>query len=445
MKFSIITFGCQMNVADSQWLARALSARGFAEGPLDGADMVILNTCSVRDKPEQKVYSELGRLEHKFKGKARPLVAVGGCVAQQVGASMMDRFARVRLVFGTDGLAMVPEALERLAGDPSLRLSLTDFSQDFLPRDPHLDDGPAAPTGFVTIMQGCDNYCAYCIVPFVRGRQKSRPAGDILAECRALAERGARDITLLGQNVNSYGQDNCGDGTGFADLLRHVAAIPGVERLRFTTSHPKDLSPEVIRAFGDLPNLAPRLHLPLQSGSDTVLARMGRKYDTARYLSLVDALRQARPDIELTTDLIVGFPGETDADLHATLDVMGRVRFMHSFSFKYSDRPGARATKMEPKVPDEEKSARLEALQNLQDELTTDDLRTQVGKTLHVLFEGGSRHQKKQGFSWRGRDPWGRTINVPVQSETDLTGSTRAVRILTAKQHSLLGEMEGAP
>ena len=445
MNFAIITYGCQMNAADSQWLARSLTARGMEESGLDDADLVVLNTCSVRDKPEQKVYSELGRLEHRYKGNSKPVVAVGGCVAQQVGANIMKRFPRVRLVFGTDGLAMTPDGLERILASPDLRLSLTDFCEDFLERDLALSpDQKTGPSAFVTIMQGCDNFCSYCIVPFVRGRQKSRTAKDVLAEVRALAGHGAREITLLGQNVNSYGQDKTGDGTSFPQLLRQVAAVDGIQRIRFTTSHPKDLSPELIAAFGDLEALCPRLHLPVQSGSDAVLERMGRKYDRAHYIKLVRDLHAARPDMKFSTDFIVGFPGESEDDFAATLTLLDEIGYMHSFFFKYSDRPGARAAKYGGKLEESVKAERLARLQTLQDEKTSADLAAQVGKNLPVLIEGGSKHQNKQGFSWRGRDPWGRTVNLPGPATPDLTGTILPVTIRLAKQHSLYGEMEGA-
>jgi len=302
---------------------------------------------------------------------------------------------------------------------------------------------------FVNIMQGCDNFCAYCIVPYTRGRQKSRAPAAVLAECRTRVEQGAREITLLGQNVNSYGQDLShgdagGTGLGFAELLRQVAAIPGLARLRFTTSHPKDIDPAVIRAFGELPNLCPALHLPLQAGSDEVLKRMGRKYDRARYLGIVSALRAARPDIALTTDLIVGFPGEGEEDFLQTLEIMELVRFESSFSFRYSDRPGVAATRLRPKVPDEVGQERLLRLQSLQNGITKESLKALEGCETDVLLEAMSRRQDQGGHFWRGRDPGGRVVNVRMpgvrMSGADLAGRMVRVRILEAKNHSLLAE-----
>ncbi len=445
MNFHIISFGCQMNANDSDWLVRALESRGWTEAPEDQARVFIVNTCSVRDKPEQKVYSLLGRLEQHARRDANVFAAVGGCVAQQVGRGFFERFPFVRLVFGTDAVALAPAALERLAESSDERLALLDFLPTYAEReDPVPGPGSGPAQAFVNIMQGCDNFCAYCIVPYVRGRQKSRDPGAVLAECRSLAARGVREITLLGQNVNSFGLDNGGAGVSFAQLLRQVADIPGVERLRFTTSHPKDIAGEVVAAFGELPNLCPALHLPLQSGSDAMLQRMGRRYDTARYLDIVERLRRARPDIALSTDLIVGFPGESEADFQATLDMIRRVGFESSFSFKYSDRPGVAAARMKPKVSEEVAAARLEHLQNLQNTLTKDCLEKCVGTLTVVLIEGPSRKQDAGALSWRGRDPAGRTVNLAHDGGADLTGKMVPVRLVEAKKHSLVGEKAGA-
>lgn len=381
-----------MNASDSDWLARSLRARGFTESPFDEASVYILNTCSVRDKPEQKVYSELGRIARRCKvaGREDVTVCVGGCVAQQVGAPLIKRFPQVRLLFGTDGIARAPEAISRLMEEPRLRLSLLEFAGEYEEREAAEPEGSPS-SAFVNIMQGCDNFCTYCIVPYVRGRQKSRQAGAVLDECRGLLERGVREITLLGQNVNSYGQDGPGGDIGFAGLLRSVAALPGLERLRFVTPHPKDIAPEVIAAFGEMESLCPRLHLPLQSGSDTILKKMGRRYDTAKYMEIVHALRRARPDILLTTDIIVGFPGETEEDFQATMRMMQEVDFAASFSFVYSDRPHAKAVLLPGKVERQEALERLSRLQEWQNEANDRVLASQVGKTLTVLVEGRSQ------------------------------------------------------
>lgn len=454
MLFSIITFGCQMNAGDSEWLARTLRGMGWEEIPPDKAaqaDVVVINTCSVRKKPEEKVYSLLGRLRDAMRDNPRAFVAVGGCLAQQVGEEFFRRFPQVRLVFGTDGAAAAPQAIERLAAEPGLRLSLLDFAERYEPRERHWPDEKVASQAFVTIMQGCDNFCAYCIVPHVRGRQKSRPAADVLTECREWLARGATEITLLGQNVNSYGQDASGDGTGFADLLRSVSALPGLRWLRFVTSHPKDIAPEVIRAFAELDNLAPKLHLPVQSGSDRILSLMGRKYDRARYLDIVARLREARPDIALSTDLIVGFPTETEAEFRETLSLMEEARFESSFSFLYNDRPGVRACAIEPKVADAVKTRRLLELQALQERLTEEAYAAWVGREIEVVFERGSRKDGPgESLSLAGRDPYGRVVNVAlptdgVKHEDDLTGQTARVTITMAKKHSLNATLAETP
>ena len=441
--FHILTFGCQMNVNDSSWLARSLVQHGFTESGIDRAGVVILNTCSVRDKPEQKVYSALARIRHETRHTPGAFAVVAGCVAQQIGSGFFDRFPQVRLVVGGDGLAMAPQAIESLCEDNSLRLNLTDFSTVYPERDPALPESGAdiPPVAYVNIMQGCDNFCAYCIVPYTRGRQKSRSAAAILDECRALLANGAKEITLLGQNVDSYGLDAGAAGCpSFAQLLRSVAELPGLHRLRFVSVHPKDMDPEVIAMFGEYPNICPRLHLPLQAGSDAVLARMRRQYTMAKFMEIVDALRRARPDIALSTDLIVGFPGETDAQFEETLEAMRRVKFMSSFSFCYSDRPGTAASRIVNKVLPTVKARRLEILQALQEELSAVWLRSMVGRETDILLEGTSRRQTgTDGESWQGRDPWGDVVNVTLPPGIGAVGQILPVRLDGAKKHSLTG------
>ena len=490
--YHIQTFGCQMNASDSEWLARALDALGFTPAPFEEATFHILNTCSVRDKPEQKVYSELGRIARHCKVMRRQgvTVCVGGCVAQQTGAALVKRFPQVRLVFGTDGIAQAPRAIERLAEEPRLRLSLLDFTQSYVERDdPRLANGDTpsssspfaavAPAVFVNIMQGCDNFCTYCIVPYVRGRQKSRDADAVLQECRLLARAGAREITLLGQNVNSYGQDLGPGAITFPDLLRRVAAIEGIERLRFVTSHPKDIAPEVIAAFGELSCLCPRLHLPLQSGSDRILKAMNRRYDTRRYLDIVEGLRKARPDILLTTDIIVGFPGEEDADFEATMDMMRHIGFASAFSFVYSDRPNARACLLPGKIERPLALERLSRLQDMQNSASEKLLASTCGSESLILVEGKSRMaalpRQEEGAAknyaanadeyWQGRTPQGFIVNVPLGAYPPRSGDRPdgwpggrpdgrpngwlgalvPVRIDEAARHSLKGTRIGDP
>ena len=443
--YHIITFGCQMNVHDSQWRGRVLQRRGFAEGSLEEAQVVVVNTCSVREKPEQKVMSALGRIRQATNSNPDVLVVVTGCVAQQLGEELF-RQPQVRLVAGSDGIASAPEAIERLLAEPDRKLSLLDFTSSYEEREEGVR-APSGPVAYVNIMQGCDNFCAYCIVPYTRGRQKSRLTAAVLDDCRKALEDGAREICLLGQNVNAFGRDKHGDGVSFADLLRQVAALPGLLRLRYVTPHPKDMGPEDVALFGELPNLCPRLHLPLQAGSDAVLARMGRKYDAARYIELTDALRAARPDIALSTDLIVGFPGESEEDFQQTLALMRRCGFMSSFSFCYSDRPGTRASRFLDKIAPDVQQDRLLRLQALQEELGQAWLDARIGQETDLLIEGESRRDGgSDGLrSWQGRDPYGALVHVGLPSaDGDMTGRMVRVRLTEAKKHSLLGQQAGA-
>ncbi len=441
MKYHMQTFGCQMNVSDSDWLDRSLNSLGFEKTFIEGeADFFIINTCSVREKPEQKVYSLLGRLNAFHEKKSSVFACVGGCVAQQVGKGFFERFPFVRLVFGPDGLAMVPRALQRLEHELRLKISLLDF-EDYYPERGENWPDKMPPQAFVNIMQGCDNFCAYCVVPFTRGRQKSRPSEDVIKECRQLISLGVKEITLLGQNVNSYGLDKQGLEINFVRLLREINRLTGLKRLRFTTSHPKDMSPEAVKAFGELETLCPHLHLPLQSGSNKILMEMGRKYTRERYLELVTGLRDACSEITLTTDLIVGFPGETDTDFQETLDIMNMVGFDSSFSFKYSDRPGVRAELMAPKISEEIKSLRLDILQKLQEEWTLKKLSQRVGTTDQVLIEGPSKRQRPDVWSWKGRDSGGRIVNIEFKTREDFTGRIFKVIFTRSKKHSLEGKV----
>jgi tRNA-2-methylthio-N6-dimethylallyladenosine synthase len=475
-----MTFGCQMNVNDSDWLRRSLLGLGFAEAPFAEARVHILNTCSVREKPENKVYTELGRirlLAREF--PERDLIAcVGGCVAQQLGEKLFARSRELKLVFGTDGIAHAPAAIALLAENSRRQISLLNFTGDYTERarpihpvhpiQPVRPDypahpesqaarssGPSAaipPVAYVNIMQGCNNFCTYCIVPLVRGREKSRQPGAVLEECRDLVRGGARELTLLGQNVNSYEY-------GFVPLLYRVAEIPGLRRLRFITPHPKDVPAELVRAFAELEVLSPRLHLPLQSGSDRVLARMNRKYDLARYLELVRGLRAARPDIQLSTDIIVGFPGESEEDFAATLSAMRAADFAASFSFAYSDRPGAAASKFTDKVPHQVGLARLALLQDWQNANSARILQSLVGTEAEVLIEGQSLLPARPGagpgegsnggpdgesplMGLHGRDAYGFSVNIPLPpGRAPQPGELVKVKINGAGRHTLKGSL----
>ncbi|MCL1986117.1 MAG: tRNA (N6-isopentenyl adenosine(37)-C2)-methylthiotransferase MiaB [Betaproteobacteria bacterium] len=438
--FHTMTFGCQMNVNDSDWLARTLLQRGFVQSPLEEAELVILNTCSVREKPEQKVYSSLGRIAQATRHNTKSFVVLAGCVAQQFGERIFDSFPQVRLVLGSDGLVFAPDAIERLRAEPGLRLCFVDFSDSYIERPLKItpNNQPATPVAFVNIMQGCDNFCSYCIVPSTRGKPKSRSAEAVLTECRAWLEAGAKEITLLGQNVNAFGLDVTGDDAGFAELLRRVAALPGLARLRFVTPHPKDVSPQLVRAFGELEQLCPRLHLPLQAGSDRVLERMRRKYNRAHYLELIRQLRAARPDMAFSTDIIVGFPGEDEEDFQDTLNIMEEVRFMSSFSFCYSDRPGTAAERLPDKLDAKLKLERLARLQALQERLSAVWLQKRIGDHSLLLLEGASRKASSSGEAWQGRDPYGVPVNITLPAGNGKLGALIPVCITEAKKHSLL-------
>lgn len=435
-----------MNAADSDWLHRSLLERGFVPAALpDAADVHILNTCSVRDKPEQKVYSEIGRIRSVTNNNPDVLVCVGGCVAQQVGDKLFKRFSQVRLVFGTDGLSSAPGAISRLVDEKRLRMSLVDFAESFEERDLALS-GTVPPSAFVSIMQGCDNFCAYCIVPYVRGRQKSREPEAIIKECAALIEKGAKEITLLGQNVNAYGLDFDAGKEAFTALLYRIAELPGLLRLRFVTPHPKDMGPGMARAFADLPILAPRLHLPLQSGSDEILRRMGRKYDTARFMELVEELRAARPEMHFSTDIIVGFPGETEEQFEETMAFMEKVGFVGSFSFAYSDRPGTRASLLPGKLEKKTKLERLARLQAWQYSFARNILDSMKGKTVHVLFEGEAvaKDPVPGAVYWQGKDERGHNVIVRMTKpvpESGWLGKLLPVMVTGASMHGLKGDL----
>ncbi len=439
LTYHIITFGCQMNVADSDWIARSLQDMGAAPAPAAEAQVILVNTCSVREKPEHKLRTALGRIQQETGGRKDVLVAVTGCVAQQLKETIFSYSPQVRLVAGTDTVAGIPGNIAWLLAHPDRHLCTAGFSEDMEER-PAPRAGHNGPVAMVNIMQGCDNFCTYCIVPFTRGRQKSRKAQAILAECEAYLNAGAREITLLGQNVNAYGKDKTGDGTSFAQLLRMVAGLDPALRLRYVTPHPKDMTHEDVAAFADIPNLCPRLHLPMQAGADRVLKRMNRRYDSAGFVQLVDTLRQARPDLALSTDLIVGFPGETEDDFVQTMEMVQRCNFMSSFSFCYSDRPGTRASTYLDKIKPDVQLDRLQRLQALQEDLSTQWLTAREGQQTEVLIEGQSPRQQESAdeVSWQGRDPYGALVHVPL-TDPNPVGRTVPVRIIHAFKHSLQG------
>jgi tRNA-2-methylthio-N6-dimethylallyladenosine synthase len=440
-----------MNVHDSEKLANLLLHHGWepTDAP-DDADLLLINTCSVRDKAEQHLYSDLGALRAWREAAPGRVLAVGGCVAQQNGEAILRRFPQVDFVFGTHNLRLVPALAEAAAaGERSLRVEEHASQDRFdLPERHSHYVGPTPGRAFVTVMEGCDLFCSFCIVPLTRGREISRPAAAILAEAAALVGRGVREITLLGQTVNAYGRHDLrrgrADASGtipFAALLERLAAIPGLARLRYTSPHPAFFDAELARLHGGLPNLCPHVHLPLQSGSDAVLARMRRRYTRDGFRRVVDALRAARPDLALTSDLIVGFPGETDAEFRETLDLVREVGFVDAYSFRYSPRPGTAAAELPGRVPDEVAQERLEELQALLRELTLAAHRARVGERTEVLVTGPSR---RGGAQLSGRDPYHRVVNFEADPAAAPPGSLVALRILAATPHSLLGALEPA-
>ncbi len=433
-KLYIETFGCQMNVNDSETMVTLLRELDYE--PVDNpasADLIILNTCSIRAKAEQKVFSELGRMK-RFKARSKQVIlGLGGCIAQQQGEKLLRRVPYLDLVFGTHSLHLLPEMVR--AAEKGERPAQNDFLDpearlDLFPRK----DVDGGVTRFVTVMQGCDNFCSYCIVPYVRGREVSRRSGDILREIREMAEAGVKEVTLLGQNVNSYGLKSA-DEPDFAALLRSVAAIDGIERIRFTTSHPKDMSPSLVSCFAELPKLCSHIHLPAQSGSDRVLERMNRGYDREDYLVRIGALKAARPEILITGDMIVGFPGETEEDFRATLSLMEEVRYADLFSFAFSARPETEAARYPDDLTRREKQERLDRLQSLQRSMTMEMSRSLVGTVQEVLVEGTS----KRGGQLFGRTSGNRIVNFPGDGLP--AGSLVRVRIAEAMPNSLLGGM----
>lgn len=435
-KFYLETFGCQMNVVDSERIVELLQQIGYRQvDSADGADLVLLNTCTVRDKAERKVYGHLGRFKPIKDRNPGMIIGVGGCVAQQEGEKLLEKLPYVDLVFGTHNVHKLPEMVGRVESGRERCLE-TEFldKETRLQLFPKRTEGDAI-TRFVTVMQGCDNFCTYCVVPHVRGREVSRPSGEILTEVRELAASGVREITLIGQNVNSYGEKDSGE-LSFAELLRQVDAVEGIERIRFTTSHPKDLSDELIDCFGSLDKLCKHLHLPVQCGSDRILGLMNRGYSRSEYLEKVRRLKAVCPQIRLSSDIIVGFPGETEEDFEATLALVAEVRYADIFTFLYSVRPGTGAAAMPDDVRAAVKQARFDRLLTLQEQISQGTWKADVGQVLPVLVEGESKQKGGQVF---GRSTWNRIVNF--SGDSALVGKVVPVRITRANRNSQTGEL----
>ena len=437
MKLFIRTFGCQMNEYDSDKMADLLhAARGFetTDRPED-ADLILFNTCSVRERAQEKVFHDLGRVKHLKQAKRELLIGVGGCVASQEGAAIVARAPYVDLVFGPQTLHRLPEMIDarRSSGRPQVDVSFPEIEKfDALP--PARVEGPSA---FVSIMEGCSKYCSFCVVPYTRGEEISRPFEDILTEIADLADQGVKEVTLLGQNVNAYrGKMSDGAIADFALLLEYVAEVPGIGRIRYTTSHPKEFTQRLIDAYARIAKLAPHVHLPVQSGSDRVLAAMKRGYTALEYKSIVRKLRAARPGIDITSDFIVGFPGETEREFEATLELVEEVGFDNSFSFIYSRRPGTPAADLPDDTPREAKLARLARLQERIDAQERRIGERMVGTRQRILVEGASRNDTAE---LSGRTGNNRVVNF--KGSRKLVGQFIEVTVTAARRHSLRGEV----
>ena len=441
MKLYIRTFGCQMNEYDSDKMADVLAASELDVAGVEKtddpaqADIILFNTCSVRERAQERVFHDLGRIRLLKQAKPGVIVGVGGCVASQEGAAILERAPYVDLVFGPQTLHRLPQMIRerRRSGKPQVDISFPEIEKfDYLP--------PAsveACTAFVSIMEGCSKYCSFCVVPYTRGEEVSRPFDDILTEVAGLADQGVREVTLLGQNVNAYrGAMSDGEIADFALLLEYLAEVPGIERLRYTTSHPREFTPRLIEAYRRLPQLVDHVHLPVQSGSDRILGAMKRGYTSLEYKSIIRRLRTARPQVSIASDFIVGFPGETEADFAHTLKLVDEIGFDASYSFMYSARPGTPAAGLDDPVPQEVKQERLARLKQKLDALEQRISRSMVGSIQQILVEGPS---KKNPSELAGRTSNNRTVNFPGSAR--LAGHIVDMRITEALTHTLRGEI----
>ena len=436
-KLYIKTFGCQMNEYDSEKMADVLHAAYGMESTDDPAqaDIILFNTCSVREKAQEKVFHDLGRVRHLKENNPNLLIGVGGCVASQEGKAIVSRAPYVDVVFGPQTLHRLPQLIEtrKATGRSQVDISFPEIEKfDHLP--PARTEGV---TAFISIMEGCSKYCSFCVVPYTRGEEVSRPLNDVLTEIAILADQGIKEITLLGQNVNAYlGTMDDGEIADFALLLEYLHEIPGIERIRYTTSHPKEFTARLIQAYSQLPKLVNHLHLPVQSGSDRVLAAMKRGYSVLEYKSIIRKLRAIRPDISLSSDFIIGFPGETEADFNATMKLIEDMNFDESYSFVYSSRPGTPAADLPDDTPPEVKLERLQRLQAQINQQARKISLGMVGSIQRVLLEGVS---KKNAGEFFGRTDNNRVVNLA--SDPALVGSFVNVRITEARSHTLRGEI----
>lgn len=442
-KVFIKTYGCQMNVYDSGRMADALSADGYVPTEtMDDADLVLLNTCHIREKAAEKVYSALGRLREHKKARAAEgkefLIGVAGCVAQAEGEEISRREPAVDVVLGPQTYHRLPQALQKVrAGE---RVVDTEYALEdkfeHLPDPTRIPGKPRSVTAFLTVQEGCDKFCTFCVVPYTRGSEVSRPLAQLLAEARKLVDSGVRELTLLGQNVNAWhGEDEKGRAIGLGDLLYRLADIPGLARLRYTTSHPRDMDDRLIEAHRDLRILMPYLHLPVQSGSDRILKAMNRRHKASEYVALIERIRSVRPDIALSGDFIVGFPGETDEDFEDTMKLVREVNYAQAYSFKYSTRPGTPGADLPGHLAEDVKSERLARLQALLLEQQQAFMHSMVGRTMDVLLEKPGRMPGQL----IGRSPWLQSVNVDAISSQ--IGDIIEVRINAVGPNSLFAEV----
>lgn len=436
----IKTFGCQMNEHDTEKIAGVLSDLGYSltDSP-DCADMIILNTCSVREKAEYKCYSDLGRLHELKKKNPELLIGVGGCVAQQEGERIVEKAPYVDLVFGTDNITDIPGLLERKKDMKKGAVSTERRRKKFVSKEdvsslPVIRDNPVK--AYVNAVDGCDKFCTFCVVPYTRGRERSREPEEICHEIRELASAGYKEVTLLGQNVDSYGKDLCGD-VDLADILHMINDISGIKRIRFITSHPADFSDRLIDAMVKLSKVCEHVHLPLQSGSDAVLERMKRNYTYSEYCEKIRRLREAIPEVTVTTDIITGFPGETEEDFNRTMETLKELQFDSAFAFKYSRRPYTPARLYEDQVPSEVGRERLNKVIELQNSITIARNQECIGKEFEILVEGGSKKNKN---NLTGRTRGNRIVHIPA-GERGSVGDILMVRITSATLASLKGEV----
>jgi tRNA-2-methylthio-N6-dimethylallyladenosine synthase len=441
-KVHIKTFGCQMNVYDSERMAELLAPLGIAEtSAMDEADIIVLNTCHIREKAAEKIYSDLGRIrqlkERRRSAGRNTVVTVAGCVAQAEGGEIVRREPGVDLVVGPQSYHRLGELIARLEQDAQPIVETEFPDEDKFAALPPRARG-RSPAAFLTVQEGCDKFCTFCVVPYTRGAEFSRPVADIEAEARRLAGQGVREITLLGQNVNAYhGQGPNGRPWSLAQLILRLARIGAIERLRYTTSHPCDMGEDLIAAHRDEPKLMPYLHLPFQAGSDRILAAMNRRHTSRDYLALVERIRAARPDIALSTDVIVGFPGESEGEFSATVAVLERVGFAQAYSFKYSPRPGTPAASME-QLPESVRDDRLQRLQEVVERHQTAFNSASVDKVMPVLFERAGRHAGQLV----GRSPYMQWVHA--QADASLCGHVLEVEIRAAGANSLAGRLTSA-